>query len=82
MTLFIISAVLGLLGFVCAAYVGKGKSLYRNQATILWFWVILLSPAIAYLYWEGGPPVVLAVFLLFCLAEILGLLFFCSRDKS
>ncbi|HMW88467.1 MAG TPA: hypothetical protein PLC15_03290 [Candidatus Obscuribacter sp.] len=80
--LLLISLALAALAFSCGAYVGKGKALGGMQVVILWSWVVLLTPSTAYLYWVGGPAVILAVFLLFCLAEILALLLFCSRDNS
>lgn len=82
MLLIAISAVLALLGFSCGAYVGKGKTLHSNQSAVLWFWVVILTPVTAALYWFGGPVVILGVFLLFCLAEILALLMYCARESD
>lgn len=79
----IFGGLIAALGFFCGASMGKGKKLGGIQPLVLWLLVALLSPAAIYLFLSGGPlPYFMAGYLLLCVAELLGLLFFTGREKD
>lgn len=72
----IISAI---VGFVCGAVVGKRQTISRTQALVLWIMLVALGSAAAFFLTAGSPIVIMAVFMLMCVGELLGLLLFTAR---
>lgn len=78
-----VGIAIAVLGFACGAYTGKGKKLGGIQPLVLWLLVAVFSLAAIFLFLCGGPiPYFAAGYLLLCVTQLLGLIFYTGREED